>query len=1183
MLESIIENYIKDNTSKAVEDLKKLKEDLGFFKTPTTLKECAASNRILSRLASEVRAVRVTMNISDVKRKLGEVYEGKIQSRRDFEDAVFKKYDDIIEQTKNNLEGEAKAYNDKLRDEVLQHDTPYIKAKEKQDILATYTDQILDLCEVYGVTTSDMAISNASFTIDELNEVYDLYIDYIKRKKRLNANPITAFKETVKIRELRAGILLLALILCFTPIFDMFALVALGGIVYNQVKAKETMRLASMLLGLLYNIKPMEMGFKGDVEEDLLIEESVNEDEDERFNKIAEQLEAELGEDSVDAITDELKAESIKLLNQQKEISDRLAKEIANINDMKDSILSEIDGLSTKVDAIYKDLRSNVKLLGDIISTSVVFDTKFKLGCEDSIFEEIVDIGDQNIVIRPCRDEGLLNRFIQCLVANALCNVRPGYMHITVYDPNNIGRVVAPFSVPEMDKIITTLNEDLSRTLSQLQERAISNVQNMQGRSIKEFNEESERLNRIATGYELLLILSQPKTVEENEALNKFMEYSTSQGILIWIVTESNFKNTKIFNKPFEGVNHPYEFNSAEFCNRVAENFMNVKKNMKTKGINWREFVDAVIPVSKRWKESADRFIKLYPGYRLGDPSKPTEFTVGNEGNVHILGVGGTGAGKSVFLNHTVCSIGLLYHPKDVELWLCDFKGTEFKAYMNTPAHPFLLPHIKACLCTSDGAYATSLFNALRKESDKRQELFKLAGVKNLPDWNKLIRSYISEGLNKDPEVWGTDAPWTDDDVLPRVLLVCDEFQVIFQKGEPKEIDSIKKDIQHLAKVARTMGIHIFFTSQSMQGTLSDDVMDQFSLRFALRCSKDVSQKLLGTTRASDILDKNGSLVVQSQGMKPEDQVIYKTPFLNDSAPEGNYSDFHKVVKELYEKALAEGFKFRDIISYEESQIRKIKELYDFYDEVYETKPEVIPDSGLMVLGERMTYNENRAPDNIILDSSNNTHIMSVWSDQSDLYNFVNQIHTNIQKHRVPGQIFWNSQVSELGYLCEVDERCNPELLGLSTEKTSPRELLGIFLSIYEARKANPEVNAKEPMYIILIGWNKAPGFAIEKDMGLVGAYNNLLALCGEFGMHFIFVNSSMMGFGLGTVNQCSYRIAGFCDEDSSTLLLGKKVASERGELKNGYMYLLVDGEIRRAKLYRSEIKRTVKQKEIRL
>ena len=725
-----------------------------------------------------------------------------------------------------------------------------------------------------------------------------------------------------------------------------------------------------------------------------------------------------------------------------------------------------------------------------------------------------------------------------------------------------------PLYHADINRLITFYYDNVSKVIDELGAIANQNMKDMGGIDIWTFNADCEETGKTPKDYHLLIILSQPKKMEEDEAIRALFEYSAAQGIVIWTVSDNmTSDNAFVFNKPFEGVQNPIKFVDGKWCKQSTENYIYAINNTKTASLLWKDFIAGVIPDEKYWTGSGNEFIELYPGYLNGDPTSFKPYTVGNEGNVHILAVGGTGAGKSVFLNHLIACSTRLYDPTEMELWMADFKGVEFNFYLPSEQYPFMLPHIKACLCTSDPDFATSLFKAVRNMADKRYEDMLAIGVKNMPGWNAYWKRKAEEENN--PKLY-QENKW------PRVLFICDEFQVIFEKADPKSLESINEDITQLAKVARAAGVHIFFTSQSMKKTISDDILQQFSLRFALRCDKEVSMAVMGTPFAGEITEKNGYLYVRSVEMKLEDQKRYRTPFAADDI-------LREHIKGTYDNALkweSEGkFKFRDVISYLESDRHPIEDVDKWFSN--EEVMKKLPESGVFFLGMRMAYTANKAPDNIILDNKNNTHIFSIFRDYTDFVLFFNTIVHNIALNKNPGTVIINSQVEDLSYITDAEkyitrEADKPKL----SNKYSCSEMVSWIKGLLKSKQAKGQKD--KPVWIILLGWDKGNGFGVDSDMSMVSDFGVLLQTCGEFNIHIIFICSGLGQIRRAIYEACTYKIAGKCTEDESMTIITTKQASRLyPSMKTGWMFKYVDGSITRDKLWISPVEREIQANEI--
>jgi S-DNA-T family DNA segregation ATPase FtsK/SpoIIIE len=189
------------------------------------------------------------------------------------------------------------------------------------------------------------------------------------------------------------------------------------------------------------------------------------------------------------------------------------------------------------------------------------------------------------------------------------------------------------------------------------------------------------------------------------------------------------------------------------------------------------------------------------------------------QGVVHHALVGGvTGSGKSNLLHVLITQLALTYSPDDLALYLMDFReGVEFQDYVD-------LPHARVVALESEREFALSVLERLQAEREARGELFKRHGAQFLADF-----------------VAASGRP------LPRILLMIDEFQVLFAEEDAlaRRAGQILED---LTRRGRGFGLHILLSSQTpaISGLYSRTLYEQMGLRVALRCTPQVSQAVLG-------------------------------------------------------------------------------------------------------------------------------------------------------------------------------------------------------------------------------------------------------------------------------------------------------------------------------------------------
>ena len=86
---------------------------------------------------------------------------------------------------------------------------------------------------------------------------------------------------------------------------------------------------------------------------------------------------------------------------------------------------------------------------------------------------------------------------------------------------------------------------------------------------------------------------------------------------------------------------------------------------------------------------------------------------------VHGIVTGTTGTGKTVFFKNAIESICTHYSPNDVELWLVDYKRSDFALYKQ-PEHHF--PHIGFLGFDTSSDFIRAFSRKLVKEMEDRQE-----------------------------------------------------------------------------------------------------------------------------------------------------------------------------------------------------------------------------------------------------------------------------------------------------------------------------------------------------------------------------------------------------------------------------------------------------------------------------
>jgi DNA segregation ATPase FtsK/SpoIIIE, S-DNA-T family len=247
------------------------------------------------------------------------------------------------------------------------------------------------------------------------------------------------------------------------------------------------------------------------------------------------------------------------------------------------------------------------------------------------------------------------------------------------------------------------------------------------------------------------------------------------------------------------------------------------------------------VPAAERW--TADTTDGLDAQIGVDSKGEPQHFVMGTLGVHNGLVGGDVRMGKSNLLHVLITQLALKYPPEELELYLLDFKEVEFDAYLTER-----LPHAKAIASRTDREFGLSMLRRFHDEIERRARLCRQARVTQLPEYR------IQTGQ-----------------VLPRSLVIMDEFQVLFSEEDrlSREAGALLADI---AKRGAAFGLHLLLATQSPGGSLTVHLRpayEQMALRIALGCLlPSVSQAILGEgndaairlTRAGDAIynDRRG-------------------------------------------------------------------------------------------------------------------------------------------------------------------------------------------------------------------------------------------------------------------------------------------------------------------------------------
>ncbi|MEJ8601965.1 FtsK/SpoIIIE domain-containing protein [Helicobacter pylori] len=429
---------------------------------------------------------------------------------------------------------------------------------------------------------------------------------------------------------------------------------------------------------------------------------------------------------------------------------------------------------------------------------------------------------------------------------------------------------------------ILTESKEIEEALKHLYEYLKVNLQEKLA-GYKDFahynEEEKDRLPLKA------LFLSGVDALSQNTLyyLEKIMRFGSKNGVLSFVNLESekNNKSAEDLKKHAEFFKDRTSFECLKYLSVEVINDQGIQsKHMQDFADKIKAYYEKKKAVKRElkdlqkdkefWTKSSQYEVSVPVGWDINH--KEVCFEIGNAQN-HTLICGRSGSGKSNFLHVLIQNLAFYYAPNEVQLFLLDYKeGVEFNAY----TEPNILEHARLVSVASSVGYGVGFLSWLCKEMQKRAELFKRFNVKDLSDYRKHGE-------------------------MPRLIVVVDEFQVLFSDGSTREKDRVEAYLTTILKKGRSYGVHLILATQTMRGTdINKSLMAQIANHIALPMDAEDSNSILNNDDAACELVRPEGIFNNNGGHQK-----YHTKMSIPKAPDDFTAFIKKIHRDFNQRNLA--------------------------------------------------------------------------------------------------------------------------------------------------------------------------------------------------------------------------------------------------------------------------------------
>ena len=490
-------------------------------------------------------------------------------------------------------------------------------------------------------------------------------------------------------------------------------------------------------------------------------------------------------------------------------------------------------------------------------------------------------------------------QLLQATMLRFLTAIPPGKVRFTIVDPVGLGQNFSTFmNLKDADELLVTSriwteSAQIDQRLLDLTEHMENVIQTYLRNEYASIEEYNAMAGEVAEPYRVLVAANYPANFSEaaQRRLVSIAQSGPRCGVYVLVSLDTKLQNaTNQLAKdldpncvnlawkdgrflwkesPFEP--YPLRLDTPPEdakLNRIVKLAGDAAKAAKRVEVPF----DVIAPTADKYWTWDSRSIVDVPLGRAG-ATKFQNLKLGKGTSQHMLIAGKTGSGKSTLLHALITNAALMYSPKELEMYLIDFKkGVEFKTYA-----AYSLPHARVIAVESEREFGLSVLQRLDVELKRRGDMYREAGAQDVASYRRITGQF-----------------------LPRILLLVDEFQEFFIEDDKLSQESSLL-LDRLVRQGRAFGVHVTLGSQTLGGaySLARTTIAQMAIRIALQCSEADSHLILSEDNAAArLLTRPGEAIYNDANGMVEGNHIFQVVFLTDTRREEYLKDLHALAIE---------------------------------------------------------------------------------------------------------------------------------------------------------------------------------------------------------------------------------------------------------------------------------------------